>query len=305
MVCHVCGSRNAGAARICATCGAVLSDVPKTQFAYEQAVLPESTAPKSLKGKSLSIASLVLGLTALTPATFTTGIPAVICGAVALRRRRPGRRMAIAGVATGAFGTLVLTFAMLLPLMAWRRERTRVAAVQRNMHAFQAALADYTAEHAGRYPYAGISWEKEDDDGMVLHFKSGSQLAAGVPANPYADDLYREGTALHPTSGSQVPVGIPVNPYTGERYRNGTDFFYRSDDLAGTRLNAVIDRRDARCPFAGLAAPMGVPGTIVILGWSPPEDRDSPTEYAIVGYGRRTAEPMAGRWGRVFFVLHN
>ena len=277
MICHACGSRNANTARVCATCGAVLSDVPKTQFAYEQTVLPESATPEPLKGKSLSIASLVLGLAALTPATFVTGIPAVICGAAALKRRRPGRRMAVAGVVTGAFGTLVLTFAVLLPLMAWRREAARVAAVKRSMYASQAAFVDYAIGHAGHYPYAGISWEPEDDDGMVLHFKS----------------------------AGKVPTGTPFNPYTGERYSKGKDFFYQPEYLAETELNAVVDRTDARCPFVGLSAPKGMPGTIVILGWATPEDRGSPIEYAIVGYGRHTAEPMAGRRGRFFFVLHN
>jgi hypothetical protein len=41
----------------------------------------------------------------------------------------------------------------------------------------------------------------------------------------------------------------------------------------------------------------------VILGWAPPEDRGSPIEYAIVGYGRITAEPL--RRGSDFFDLHN
>jgi hypothetical protein len=48
-----------------------------------------------------------------------------------------------------------------------------------------------------------------------------------------------------------------------------------------------------------------MPGTIVILGWAPSEDRGSPIEYAVVGYGRAIAEPLAGRNGRTFFVLHN
>ncbi len=145
------------------------------------------------------------------------------------------------------------------------------------MRTFQAALEDYAVEYAGRYPQPGTSWEPEDDDGMLLHFKSSNQL----------------------------PTGIPVNPYTGERYRKGRDFFYQPEDLAETGLNVVVDRTDARCPFVGLAAPGDMPGTIVILGWAMPDDRGSPIEYAIVGYGRDTTEPLAGRRGRIFFVLHN
>jgi hypothetical protein len=233
--------------------------------------------PPAPKSKSLSLASLVLGIASLTPATFVTGIPAVICGAVALKQRRLGRRMAISGVASGAFGTLVLTFAMFLPLMARQREMARVAAVQRNMHAFQAAIEDYAGEHDGRYPYAGVSWEPEDEEGMVLHFKG----------------------------NSQSPAGIPANPYTGERYQRGKDFFYAPDDLAEAGLNATIDRADTLCPFVGRAAPEDVPGTILILGWAPPDEPGSPTKYAVVGYGRNTAEPLPGHNGRMFFVLHN
>jgi hypothetical protein len=110
---------------------------------------------------------------------------------------------------------------------------------------------------------------------------------------------------LHFKGSAQFPAGIPVNPYTGEHYHRGKDFFYRPVDLAETKLNAVVDRTDARCPFAGLAAPEGMPGTIVILGWAPPEGRGSPKEYAVVGYGRATREPLAGHNGRTFLVLHN
>ena len=183
--------------------------------------------------------------------------------------------MAYAGLVTGAFGTLVLTFVMLLPLIAWQRELHRVAVVKQNMQAYRAALDDYAVKNEGRYPKSGISWEKEDEDGMVLHFKADNGLL----------------------------TSIPFNPYTHRRYRKGVDFFYQPEHLAETALNAVTDRTDPRCPFVGLAAPRGMPGTIVILGWAAPEDRGSPSEYAIVGYGRNTAEPL--RRGKSFFNLHN
>ena len=190
MVCASCGSPNPKNARVCKVCGTIVSDLRQSQIDYETAELPEAPKQEKPKSKRLSQISLVLGLVSLTPATFVTGIPAVICGAVALKQRRLGRRMAIAGVASGAFGTLVLTFAMFLPLMARQRELTRVVAVQRNMRAFQ-------------------------------------------------------------------------------------------------------------------AAPEDTPGTIMILGWAPPEDRGSPMEYAVVGYGRDTTEPLTENNGRTFLALHN
>jgi hypothetical protein len=275
MICPACGSRNPRTARICGTCGTVMSEVPKTRFRYEQAVLDKRRNTAYGKTRALSIVALVFGLVSLTPATFLAGIPAIILSIIALRKYQPGRRMAYTGLVTGAFGTLVLTFAMLLPIIAWQRELHRVAVVKQNIQAYRAAMEDFAARNEGRYPKSGLSWEKEDEDGMVLHFKTDLGLL----------------------------TSIPFNPYTHERYRKGKDFFYLPDDLAETGLNTVVDSTDARCPYVGLDAPGDVPGTIVIVGWSPPEARGSPTEYAVVGYGRDTAEPL--RSGRDFFVLHN
>jgi hypothetical protein len=275
VICPACGSRNPRTARVCGTCGTVISEVPKTQFRYEQTLLDRRQPVAEGKTRTLSIAALVLGLASLTPASFISGIPAIIVSAIALKRRRPGRGMAYVGLVTGALGTLIVTFAVLLPLVAWQRELHRVAVVKQNMQAYRAALDDYAVENEGRYPKSGTSWEKEDEDGMVLHFKA----------------------------DNGVLTSIPFNPYTRQRYRKGVDFFYQPEHLAETELNAVTDRTDPRCPFVGLAAPGGMPGTIVILGWAPPEDRGSPIEYAIVGYGRITAEPL--RRGSDFFDLHN
>jgi len=275
--------------------------VRKVQFEYETAVLPGATTSGRRKGSNLSLASLILGLSSLTPATFATGIPAVICGALALKRRRPGRRMAVTGIVTGAFGTLVLTFVMLLPLIAWQLELHRVVVVKLRMQAFRAAIEDYAAGHAGRYPYEGISWEMEDDEGMVMHFKGRGQLLMPGGARKSEDDELK----LRYRDADRPLAGIPFNPYTRMRYRNGRDFFYLPEYLPETGSNAVVSRTDPRCPFAGLAAPGGVPGTIVVLGWTPPEVPGSPAEYAIVGYGRNTTEPLASRRGRVFHVLRN
>ena len=275
MICPACGSRTPRTARICGTCGTVVSELPKTQFRYEQTLLDKTQTTAQGKTRTWSIVALALGLASLTPATFVAGIPAIILSIIALKRRRPGRAMAYTGLVTGAFGTLVLTFAMLLPFVAWQRELHRVAVVEENMQAYRAALDDYATENEGRYPKSGISWEIEDDDGMVLHFKADNGLL----------------------------TSIPFNPYTRERYRNGRDFFYLPEALAETELNAVTDRDTPQCPFTGLAAPGGVPGTIVVMGWAPPEFRGSPIEYAVVGYGRNTAEPL--RRGRSFIVLHN
>ncbi len=300
MTCPACGSRNPRTARICGTCGTVISELPKTQFRYEQTLLDKRRTTAQGKTRAWSIVALALGLVSLTPATFVAGIPAIILSIIALKRRRPGRGMAYTGLVTGAFGTLVLTFVMLLPLIAWQRELHRVAVLKANMQAYRAALEDYATENNGRYPKEGISWEQEDDDGMVLHFKGSSQLLSPGVARPsgQVDEL-----KLHYRDNDRPLTGIPVNPYTGDYYRVGKDFFYLPGYLAETELTRVVDRRDRRCPYVGLAAPGGVPGTIAIVGWAPPGFHGSPIEYAIVGYGRNTAEPI--RRVRNFFVLHN
>ena len=143
------------------------------------------------------------------------------------------------------------------------------------MRAYRAAMDDFATVNNGCYPKSGISWEKEDEG--------------------------RDGPAFQGAMKGFLS-GIPFNPYTHERYRKDKDFFYRPEYLDETELNGVVSRADSRCPFVGLAAPGGIPGTIVILGWAPPEEHGSPIEYAIVGYGRNTAEPLAIDRGRTFYV---
>ncbi len=276
--CPACGATNPRGTRYCKTCGTKLDEVRKTPAEIqEELYLAGMPAPAPApKSRRLSLAALIFGLASLTPLTFIAGVPAVILGATALKQRRPGRVLALTGLVTGAFGTLILTFALLLPLMARQAELARVEAVKRSMRAYEAALEAYSAKNDGRLPRRGISWEPEDEDGMVTYFRAGAQFASG----------------------------IPNNPYTGERYRTGKDFFYLPEALPETELAGVVDRADSECPFIGLAAPESVPGTIMILGWAPPEERGSPIEYAIVGFGRETDEPLA-RNARSFFVLHN
>jgi len=300
MICPACGSRNPRMARVCGTCGTVISEVPKTQFRYEQSLLDKKQTTAQGKSWTLSVVALALGLVALTPATFIAGIPAVIVSVIALSKHQAGWRMAWTGLVTGAFGTLVLTFVMLLPIIAWQREFHRVAEVGQNMQAYRAALEDYASQNNGRYPKEGISWEQEDDDGMLLHFKGrGQLLASGTSRKSGEVDELK----LHYRDEDRPLTGIPLNPYTRDHYRLGKDFFYLPQYLADSGLSTAVDRTDSRCPFVGLTAPGGVPGTIVVVGWSPPEHHGSPIEYAVTGYGRNTAEPI--RRGRNFFVLHN
>lgn len=54
-----------------------------------------------------AITSLVLGIVSLIGFGLFTGIPAIIFGGIALKRRYPGHGMSLAGVITGSIGTLL------------------------------------------------------------------------------------------------------------------------------------------------------------------------------------------------------
>ncbi len=234
---------------------------------------PTSASPVPPKGKGLSAGSLVLGILAVFPFSFLAGIPAIITGVIALAQKRLGRGMAVAGIVLGAIGTVAVTagilLAIIIPNFVRFQERARRSSVEESMQIFQTALETYAADHSGMYP-------------------TGDEF-----------ELYLEGDRLFRDD-------MPVNPYTGERYRSGKDLFYRPDALTGSGLSSVTDRADEACPFIGLAAPGGLPGTIVILGWTPLGLADGgPSEYAIVGYGRDPDEPLATHLGGTFHVLHN
>jgi hypothetical protein len=70
------------------------------------------------------------------------------------------------------------------------------------------------------------------------------------------------------------------------------DLFYFPDRLAAgaERLRSPNDRG---CPYNGLSAPQGKPGTIVILGHTDRSGaRPRVTEYGITGFDEETSRPM-------------
>lgn len=70
------------------------------------------------------------------------------------------------------------------------------------------------------------------------------------------------------------------------------DLFYFPDRFAAG-ANKVSSPDDSACPYNGLSAPQGKPGTVVILGHT---DRSSTwprvTEFGIVGFGDDPSHPM-------------
>lgn len=103
--CPSCGQQNPENARFCSECKTRLPHTARTAAAdplKEAKVL--ATAPeqnRTITASRLSIISIVLGALGL-------GIPAIITGAMVLKRRLAGRRFAVAGIVLGSIGTIIL-----------------------------------------------------------------------------------------------------------------------------------------------------------------------------------------------------
>jgi hypothetical protein len=141
MRCPACGSNNPDVARFCSACGARFEAAKPKE---SEAVLATGSGPRTeapVKGKGLSVASLVLGILSIFPFSFLTGIPAIITGAIALAQRRLGRGMAIAGVVLGSIGSVVIgagiILALIIPNFVVYQDRARRTSVKNNMHVFQ------------------------------------------------------------------------------------------------------------------------------------------------------------------------
>jgi Na+/proline symporter len=78
------------------------------------------TAQKQ-EDSSLAIVSMVLGIISLTGPGLLLGIPAIVTGIVALKKKLAGRGLAIAGLVTGIVSTVLsLLFCLLMIfLISW------------------------------------------------------------------------------------------------------------------------------------------------------------------------------------------
>ena len=65
-----------------------------------------TTHPDTKQDNSLAIVSMVLGIVSLTGPGLLLGIPAIITGAIALRRHNPGKGMSMTGLITGIVSTV-------------------------------------------------------------------------------------------------------------------------------------------------------------------------------------------------------
>lgn len=281
MLCPDCGYESLNDAAFCAKCGTSLVESTTKGPTPSSSARPVGTA----KGKGLSVTSLVLGVLAVFPFSFMTGIPAVVTGIMALAKKRPGKGMAIAGIALGASTpvTAGIILALAIPTFVKFQERARESSVKNSMHVIQAALEAYATDHYGNYPGPEVKWD----------YDNGQGVAAYIPGDNAVGN-----------SNSAIAGVYPLNPYSGTRYRYGRDLLVMMNTLAAGQ-NAQICESDQGCPYNGLEAQGVVPGTIAVLGHVEllSDGAEHLTEYGIAGFGRQTDGPL--RNGDIYFVLHN
>ena len=131
-------------------------------------VPPSPQTPKGLSGTSgtttsgLASVSLVLGVLSVAIAVTLTQIPAIICGALALKRIRDsrgqltGRGLAIGGIVTGVIGImlvfmLVLASVIMLPALARARESARRASCANNLKQMGLVFKMFSNEARGQF----------------------------------------------------------------------------------------------------------------------------------------------------------
>ena len=139
-----------------------LAEYPEFQPAPATAAPPPLPTPPVGASKTigLAITSLVLGILSITCFSILTGIPAIICGILALNRinksggRLRGQGQAIGGLVTGGVSLLMIPImaAMLLPAFSAAREKTRRTLCINNLKQIGLALAQYATDNNDQLP---------------------------------------------------------------------------------------------------------------------------------------------------------
>jgi prepilin-type N-terminal cleavage/methylation domain-containing protein len=192
-----------------------------------------------------------------------------------------------------------ILLALIIPNFVLFQERARRSSVKNNMHVVQTALEAYAIDHYGNYPNEDISWEPDDEEGIVLWFPGG---------DPYGIEDER------------IIGNFPVNPYDGKRYnsdeKDEMDLDYEEyyAELE-PGMNAQLSGYDDDCPYIDFGEVPEYPGGIGIATFVPEWNFEVPMEYGIYGFGRDVTYPMYDMdpmsddptdeefW--IFFVLHN
>ena len=155
MYCSKCGVQNSDGAAQCVNCGGVLVDTSSGQPVGETVPIA-ITQPQTC---GLAIASLVMGILSLF-CSFLLGIPAIICGIIALSRikgaggRLGGRGMAIAGIIIPSVLIVISIFAMflaiLMPAMGQVRGVAKRVVCATNLKGLSTAMVVYTYDYHRR-----------------------------------------------------------------------------------------------------------------------------------------------------------
>jgi hypothetical protein len=216
----------------------------------------------------------------------------IVGGRVQASREPVSRRSGFRGVITAILAAVLpavlvvaihLRFAQPYFMMNPARSRALPAAADD----ISRAMDRYAAAHSGLCPPADVSWEPGDSTSMAYWFQ------------PYDDGWHRD--------SSNTPDGhLPDNPFTGRRYRLGVDLFYFPDSLRNSGDNRRhLAEKGGHVPFAEMKAPKGRLGTMVILGYVPPDAAvPQPTEYALVLFANDVNEPWHdSRPSKDYFVL--
>ena len=87
----------------------------------KQETTTHTTTAPSQEPSSLSIVALVLGVVSLAGPGLILGIPAIVIGSIALKRKLGGRGLSIAGLITGIVSTVIsLLFLLFISfLVVW------------------------------------------------------------------------------------------------------------------------------------------------------------------------------------------
>jgi hypothetical protein len=142
------------------------------------AVSPEFTGAVT---SGTAIASLVLGLMSFVLGCLT-GLPAVICGHIALSQANRsngmvgGKGMAIAGLVLGyvgiLFGTAILA-GLAMPAFTTVQEKARIMEASNNVRQIIISMKSYADDHDGKYPDADASNPKTANDAFRVLIKEG------------------------------------------------------------------------------------------------------------------------------------
>jgi hypothetical protein len=157
---------------------ALASGTPAPTAPRQPVSIPTGPAPDAQQ-KGLAIASLILGLLSLC-GSFLTGIPAIICGAIAISqaRRNPARYggtgMAVAGLVLGGVFTLMAP-ALMLPALAKAKGKAQTINCVNNLKQIGLAARMYSSDHKAIFPPSFMAMSNELVSPKVLHCPSDSR----------------------------------------------------------------------------------------------------------------------------------